>query len=237
MRHEYLFLLIFIFSSCAQRLKVPINRMMSPETIGKGLEVELDQMGFTFGILDFSNGDTDNPLLMTTVTERSLHTGIGLVDKMDFFMEVPKESAGRAGVKIQLIGTPEKARATGHKLAMTLATGNANDTYELDYVIKIKSNLQDFSLIYGYRFQEYLLAYQGVYITNYEFDGKISNPTGLNSSRIYYSAYHTMGTNLGLVLGPPGLKLKLELAAQSIQWSNTEKQLFYSFGYAFTATW
>ena len=237
MRLLILFCILIISASCAQRLKVPINRMTSPETIGKGFEVEVDQVGFSFGVFDFSNGNTNNALYMTTVSERSLHTGIGLVDKMDIFVEIPKESAGRVGVKIQLIGTPEKARAAGHKLAMTLATGNSNDLYELDYVIKMKSNLQDYALIYGYRFNENLLLYSGLSLTNYEFEGKISNPVDLNSDKLHYIAQNTLGTNFGLSLGPPSLKVKLEGGVQSINWSNTERKLFYSFGYALTATW
>jgi hypothetical protein len=237
MSSKLLLIIILISTGCAQRLKVPINRMMSPETIGKGLEVELDQVGFSFGVFDFSDGDTDNSLFMTTVSERSLHTGIGLVDKMDFFVEIPKESAARVGVKIQLIGTPEKARAAGHKLAMVLTTGNSNDLYELDYVIKMKSNLQEYGLIYGYRFNENLLAYQGLTLTNYEFEGKIRNATDLNSNNLNYEAKNILGVNLGVSLGPPSLKVKLEGGIQNIKWSNTDTKLFYSFGYAVTATW
>jgi hypothetical protein len=214
-----------------------MNRMMSPETIGTGMEVEYDHVGFSTGTLSFENADTNNPLLMSTVTERSLHVGLGLVERMDVFIEVPKESSSRVGGKIMLLGEPEKKRANGHKLALVLAMGTSTDTYELEYEINMTSSLQDYGIIHGYRFNENFLIYEGLSVTSYDFEGDIVNGTGLNSSTIQYAARNILGGNLGMVIGPPSLKIKAEVAVQRITWTNTDTKLFYSMGYALTATW
>lgn len=232
----YFFILIIFISSCAQRIKVPINRMISPEVVGQGLEVQYDQVGYSNGILNLADGQ-NSPLIMSTVSERALHLGIGIVDKLDIFMNIPKESSSRAGLKIQLLGSPEKARSSGNKLALILATGSSTDLYTVDYKINIAADLKDYALIHGYRFNENFLLYESLSITNYEFNGTIVGNNDLNYSSIKYTASNIFGVAVGVVLGPPSLKVKGELAAQKVEWSNTEAKTSYSFGYSLTATW
>lgn len=236
MNRFYIFILVLLFSSCAQRLKVPINRMISPEVIGKGMEVQYDQIGFSSGILNLAEGQ-DSSLLFSQVNERALHLGIGLVDKLDIFVNIPKESSSRVGLKIQLLGAPEKVRSAGNKLALILATGSSTDIYTVDYKINIASELKDYALIHGYRFSENLLVYESLSITNYEFHGTIVGNNDLNFNKIKYYANNTIGLAIGAVLGPPSLKAKAELAMQRIFWSHTEAKNAYSLGYSLTATW
>lgn len=233
------FFLIFtlFLTSCAQRIKVPINRMMTPEVLGGGMGAEYQEVGFSSGQLDFSDDDTDNALIMSQVQERIFHLDLGPVDKMDIFADVPKESSTRVGVKVQILGEPEKKRKEGHLLAFTLATGSAQDTFDSDYEIKLKSNLEDYSIIHGYRFNENVMIYEGLSITSYTFKGNIENPGSLNSSTFKYSAENTLGLHAGVAFGATGIKAKAEIAAQQIKWSNTAAETFYSFGYSLMAYW
>lgn len=223
--------------SCAQRMKVPINRMMSPETVGGGLAVEYQHVGFSHGQLDFTGDRVDNPLLMSKVNERSFHLDLGLVEKFDLFVDVPRESSTRVGAKIQMIGAPEKARTAGHQLAFTLGMGSSHDSFEAGYTIKLKSTLQDYSLIHGYRLNENVLIYDGISLTNFKFKGDIEDSDTLNDDHFEYEAENILGIHAGLAVGASGVKAKAEFAAQQITWSRSQTKMFYSFGYSLMAYW
>jgi hypothetical protein len=227
----------FIFTSCAQRMKVPINRFVSPEAIGGGAQVEYRDMTFSSGVLDFSNNSTTNPLVMGTAREEEFYLGIGVSNNADVFVRVPKESSSLLGIKIQLIGSSAKEAAVGHNLAFSMGMGSERDKFEQSFTIDLKSDVTDFSLIHGYRLAPMLLIYDGISISNYSFEGTVSGATGLNSNDIDYAAKNIQGGHLGVILGGKGLKLKLEYAAQKITWTHTESKLFQSFGVALTAGW
>lgn len=210
--------------------------MMSPETIGRGAEIEYRQNGLSEGRLDFSNSDTDNPLLMGVVTNRGMNMAFGPVENADFFVTVHQESSSLMGVKLQLVGTDNKARSAGHKLAVTLGMGAERDSYGGEYEISLKSDVRDYALIYGYRTSDVVLFYTGVSLSNYSFEGSISGASSLNDDKIKYSADNILGWNGGMEFGGSGFKLKFEFATQSIQWTNSEKKLFYSMGLALTST-
>ena len=231
------FSILILLCSCAQRMKIPINRFSSPEVIGGGVGVEYQSTGFSVGQLDFSNNDVDNPLVVSTTTEESFHLDLGVVDKMDIFIDVPKQSSSRVGVKIQLLGDPEKAKKEGHQFAFTLATGSAHDEFESGFTIDLKSRMQDYSIIHGYRINEVVAVYEGISLTTFEFDGKIQNPGSLNGNTIDYKAKDTLGVFAGLTFGTTGIKAKAEFAGQYVRWTNTDPKLVYSFGYSLMAYW
>jgi len=232
-------ILVFIFSiiGCSQRIKVPINRMMTPEVIGKGIDLEYEQIGFSEGRLDFTNSETDNALLMGGASNRSLYMALGIADNTDIFIKVPQESSSLLGIKVQIIGTPSKVRSVGNQLAFTIAMGSERDTFEGQYNINLKSDVKDYSLIYGYRANELALVYASFSISHYSFEGNIKGASAvLNSDEIDYQAQNVLGGQLGIELGGPSFALKAEISAQKIKWSNTEEQLLYFSGLALRST-
>lgn len=210
--------------------------MMSPETIGKGAEVEYRQNGLSEGRLDFTDSNTDNPLLMGVVTNRGMNMAFGPVENADFFVTIHQESSSLMGVKLQLVGTDNTARSLGHKLAVTLGMGAERDSYGGEYEIKLKSDVKDYAVIYGYRTSEIVLFYTGLSLSNYKFEGTISGASSLNSNTISYAANNVLGWNAGIEFGGSGFKLKFEFATQKIKWTYTDEKLFYSMGLALTST-
>lgn len=223
--------------SCAQRIKVPINRFHSPEVIGGGAEFEYRQVGFSSGVLDFTNSNTNNALTMGTSKDDEFYLGVGLSPSVDLFVRVPEESSSLLGIKIQLLGGGIKDAGDGHKLALTLGMGSERDTFDQTFQIELKSDVTDYSIVHGYRFHSKFLVYEGISISNYSFEGRVLGTTGLNSDQIDYSAQNILGAHAGAVIGGAGLKLKIEIAAQKIEWSNTESKLYQSFGVALSAGW
>lgn len=234
-----LFFTLFIVVSCTQRLKVPINRMASPEVIGGGAELEFQRIGFSQARLDFNGGRTDNPLKMTgVVSNRVLHMAAGVSQNVDVFVKVPQESSSLLGIKVQLVGTSSKFRNNTHQFAFTLATGSERDSFEGPFEIDLKSDVKDYSLIYGYRFNEYFLAYTSVSLSDYKFRGDIKDSGGtLLDDSINYRAQNILGAQAGVDFGFPGFSLKYEFAIQKIRWTNSEEKVLYSNGLAIKAAY
>ena len=232
-----LILLIFIFSSCSQRVKVPINRFIAPESIGGGFEMEYRDMGFSAGVINFDNNSTSNPLGMGTSRDKEFYAGFGVSRSADVFVRVPEESSSLIGLKVQMIGNPTKEAAEGHDLAFTIGMGSERDSFNQTFTIDLKSDVTDYSLVHGYRFSPKLLLYEGVSLSNYQFEGTVKGTTGLDSNDIDYVAKNILGAHVGVMLGGASFKIKLETAMQRITWSNTEAKLFQHFGMALSAGW
>ncbi len=232
-----LYLMPFIFIGCAQRIKVPINRMIEPEAIGGGAAAEYRQTGFSRGVLSFENNSTKNPLSMSSVIDKEFYFAIGLNEISDLFVRVPEESSSLVGLKIQLLGAPSKAGVSGHNIAFTIGTGSERDDFDQTFTISLKSDIFDFSLIHGYRFNPYLAVYDGVSISSYRFEGEIDGAVGLDSDEISYHANNIQGAFIGLVFGSHTFKLKTEYAVQKIKWSNTEEEILHAGSLSLAAGW
>lgn len=229
-------LFIFCFG-CAQRIKVPINRMMSPEAIGHGAELEYKDTGLSLGVLDFSDNSTTNGLQMSTIREEEFYFALGVAEKADLFIKVPKESSSMIGLKIQVLGTPAKAASEGHSLSVSMAMGSERDSFDETFTIDLKSDVTDFALIHGYRTNPITLFYDGISLSNYSFEGKIKGASGLDSNSFEYSAKNIIGAFAGVIFGGHSFKFKLEYAVQKIEWTHTDSKLFQHFGLALSSGW
>jgi hypothetical protein len=212
--------------------------MMSPEAIGGGADIEFQRIGYSEARLDFNGGRTDNPLKMTgVVNNRTLYMAVGVSPTVDIFVKVPQESSSLLGIKVQLLGTGSKVRNITHQLAFTLAMGAERDDFDGPFEIDLKSDVRDYSIIYGYRFTEYFLAYSSVSLSDYHFRGDVKDGGGvLVDDSIDYRAQNILGAQLGVDFGVPGFSIKYEFGLQKIKWTNSEDKLLYSNGLALKAT-
>jgi hypothetical protein len=235
MKPIQILLLILVTISCTQRIKVPINRMMTPEVIGGGAEIEFQRIGYAQSRLDFTGGRTDNPLGFTSVvSNRTLYMAAGVSQNVDLFVRIPQESSSLLGLKVQLIGVPSKIRNNSHQFAFTVAVGSERDSFEGAYEIDLKSDVRDLGLIYGYRLNHLFIGYTSVSLSSYHFRGDVKDGGGvLIDDKIDYEAQNILGGQMGFEFGGETFSLKLELAAQKIKWTNTEEELLYSSGLAF----
>lgn len=237
MKLFYLFLFTFFIGSCAQRIKVPINRFLNPEAIGGGFQFEYQDTGLSSAILDFENDSTTNPLDIGTVRNEALYLGAGLSKDVDLFVKVHKESSSLLGLKVQILGQPFKAAVIGHSLSFSLAGGSERDSYKDTFEIALKSDITDYSLVHGYRFSPSFQIYDGLSLSNYSFRGKVKDETTLDSDQIDYSARNILGAHIGILYGSQSFNLKIEWATQKIEWSNTEEKIFQHLGAALSAGW
>lgn len=193
--------------------------------------------GHSSGVLDFSNNNTDNALKMSSANEEALYLGVGIAPTVDLFIKVHKESSSLIGLKVQVFGTPLKEVVVGHKLAFSMATGSERDEFDDTFTIELKSDVTDYSLIYGYRSSDSMMIYLGASVSNYSFEGTIKGNHGLNNSDIDYQARNIQGAHIGAMLGGSSFNLKAEYATQKIEWSNTESKLYQYFALALQTGW
>ena len=211
--------------------------MIEPEVMGGGLAVEYRDMQYSRGVLNFSGNTTTNPLTMSVIKNKEFYMGVGLGKIVDLFVRVPEESSSLVGLKVQLIGAPVKEATAGHSLAFTVGTGSERDEFKQNFTISMKSDVSDFSLIHGYRLNQYVLFYDGFSVSNYTFEGDISGAVGLDSDEFEYQARNILGLFAGLSLGTHTFKLKFEYALQKIKWTNTDEKLFQGVGWSLAAGW
>lgn len=235
---KFLIVLSLLFlMGCAQRIKVPINRFHSPETIGKGTEVEYRETGVSSGVLDFAGNSTQNSLIMAKGSITEFYLGLGIAERADIFVRVPKESSSLVGIKVQLLGSASKASEVGHKMSFLMGMGSERDEFDQTLTISLKSQVTDFSLVHGYRLSPHMMIYDGFSISDYHFEGAVQGATGLSSNEIDYQAKNIMGAHLGIMLGGANIKVKLEFAAQKIVWTHTDEKIYQHFGLALAAGW
>lgn len=195
--------------------------------------MDFRQTALSQGLLDFSGSKTDNPLKMSTVQERELYLALGVTSSIDLFYKIPKQSAAIYGAKIQVLGQPSKTRNAGHKLAFTLGMGADRDNFEGTYDVKLKVDTYEVSVIHGYRFSPLLLFYDGISLSKFNFSGKIENASSaFEDDDFEYVADVIVGAHAGIEFGGEQFKLKLEYAAQRIDWSHTDPELHHGLSYS-----
>lgn len=198
--------------------------------------MEYREVGYSEGLLSFEGSQTDNPLDMGTVKNKEFYLGLGVSPNVDLFYRLPEESTGLLGLKVQVLGGPAKARENGNKLAFTIGMGANRDTFKGTYEVELKSQAQEYSLVHGYRFSPLILVYEGISLSKYTFSGNIKEaPASFSTDSFEYKAQNILGFNLGLELGSPSFKLKLEYGTQKIEWTNTDSTLHQSISYALSA--
>lgn len=161
----------FSLSSCAVMIKVPLNRLDSPETTGKygkahmmagyqgRNELELTPAaGFTSPSL--SRPDAQPP------GHRLIGNGqLGVGEKLDVSFTLPQS---RLGVKYQILGQNQmEAEAGNIPLAATTSISYASekeDTYYGKSSLNLREIIYDVALISGYRVNKDWLIYGGPFV-------------------------------------------------------------------------
>lgn len=227
--------LLIILCSCAKRIKVPINRFETSESLGSGGEIELRQGTHSHGQLDLSDGDLDNPLEMGTSKGQGLGLTAALGESLDLMWRVPHEAPTIIGAKVQVLGSPEKSAGSGNTLSIAFGMGADRDTFDGEPSIKMKYDIQDYMILHGYRLTPNFTIYDGLSISTYEFEGELSSEDDedLDGETLEYTAENIIGFWVGGMYTNHPIKAKFEIALQKIEWDYTESKMFYAFGYTF----
>ena len=243
-----LLFLVSLFSSCSHTIKVrtPSTRFISPEAGGKlfASEVSGFYAGGTKASVNLKNERTTDPLVLDNNTNLidsiGLNANIGLHEKIDFIMTSGGDNTPVLyGVKYQLIGKKRVESKKGDQsLAITIMAGNAGQTQKSgedleltpmddDTEVELDRDSTDYSLIYGKRIQDTLLAYTGVSYTKTKISGVLqSQSVNLDGKSINYTA-EAIGAHIGLIsYVSKFVSLKFEVSGQQINWTHTDSETF-----------
>jgi hypothetical protein len=225
---------LLFLTSCATKYIVPGNRFMTPETEGGAFRtgIEIYQSTSYQLTADITKGSVDEGVI-TNVTNRSgFAIETSFLEQIDLFWTHTGGGNSLLGVKYQFLGASKNAKSAGHKMAIAAAMGG--NEHETDGKNKVEFSLtgQEFQFLYGYRLNEFILAYSNFAYARYNFDGEIhSSDSMINGLKPVYvtKVYSLYG---GLEFGLGDFFLKGEYGYQALSTTDTKAQSNYIFGYA-----
>lgn len=171
----------YAFSACAISVKVPINRLESPEAIGRPMGVKLEGIAKENADVvltddyTYRGPDTRNPDI-THTRDVAIGAGIGITDRF----ELAFRSGSHAYAKYQIFGdSVAKAKAGNFSLTALGGVGfdadaGSSDSSILSSAAKytLTSVSYDLALILGIRAADMLLFYGGPSFTRYIYEGE-----------------------------------------------------------------
>ena len=175
---------------------------------------------------------------------------IGIWDKLDFITYAPINAGSIYGFKLQVLGkNRSEAKKGDHSFAVTGGYGytdhieNNNEAIEItatddDVRADIIERTQDFSFIYGYRMADDALFYATFAFTKQIFETHLtsSDVPSLDGTNIeIHNSKQTVAVGGIRYFGKT--HFKLELAAQRMEWDNTDKMSFAYINAAYGWNW
>ena len=219
------FLLIFItLIGCAQRIKTPVNRGVSPEAKGEGFSAKISSTTVIESKLQVDESiDLDDELKSQSVRETAFKFNFALARQFELYTRLVDGVAPVLGLKVQFWGLPKSSNSVGHKISLTIAAGNASDSYKDDLEVEIDSKIRDYGIIHGYRFSQSLLVYESFSISEYRFKGKIKNPIiTFTRDRFQFNSSNVQTLALGVIATYGIVDFDLEGAYQKYRFNDSD---------------
>jgi hypothetical protein len=230
---------LFLLTSCATKYILPGNRFITPESQGKMFEsqFELQQTSATQANIDISNGSVKNPLIYTDTKKTGFLFSTSVLDSMDFYWSNTGTGNSMFGAKLQFLGESRIAKAAGHKLAATFGIGGNDHHLDGNPGVDFTLGGTDFSLIHGYRFNEFFMLYDALAYSKYQFSGTLtSNNSTLNGLKPSFSN-KIIAAFLGAEVSYSAFFAKLEFGYQTLDSSYTKKRNATVLGYSVGVSW
>ncbi len=225
---------LLTLGGCATQYILPGNRFATPETQGGFLnnQFEFQQTPGNQLTADLSQGSVEDGVLTQQISRSGFAYATSLFDSFDFFWTHTGASLSLFGAKFQFLGGSKSSKATGNKMALSVATGG--NSHEIEGSTQVKFELQgtEAQLLYGYRFSELVMLYSNLSYSSYNFNGEVISTditiNGLKPSydTKIYAFYQGLEFDLWSFFG------KVECGYQQIQTSNTKDEAHFIYGYS-----
>lgn len=222
-------LLCLLFSGCATKFRYPLNRMMTPETVGGNFntEVEVGKQGVSEGKVDTS-GSSPYPLKFSQGSATSYFAAMSFVDSVDFYWNYVVDSPGMFGAKWQFMGTSQQTGGTGHSMALTMGFGGNKHEIDGDTKIDMRVGAFDVAILHGFWFTSFWQVFDSLGVSRYNANGTLSGST---SGKVNDSARQvTLAVGSALVFRP--VELKVEWAYSKVDWSDSGSKTYSSIALA-----
>lgn len=214
MRHFQLVctsIVLFFSTACAVNVKMPVNRLISPEAQGELAKGQFDLRWVGVADVELANNKTSaTPNIDPDVSEDGaigVGAGIGILRNLDFYYHTGDDSPSHYGLKWQILGEPRMTAKEGnHSLAIAAAYANLSETETENETFgsdsgraKIRAEGHEALLLYGYRPRNHLLFYAGPYYYFLETKARIFRTSGAVETNTANPKGE--GTQTGLLLG------------------------------------
>ena len=236
MKSIYL-MFLFLLSSCATKYILPGNRFVTPETQGGAFngQFELVQASANQLIINTNEGTVDNGVVYTDVVRSGFLFANSIFEKLDLIWSHTGGANSLVGAKFQPLGGSKLAKAAGHKLSLGfMMGGNKHETG--DETIEFELSGSEYFVVYGFRINENVLPYAGLFRSNYNFEGIIHTNNVLNGLEPNFSSSINTLTG-GIELSYEAFVMKFETGYQQISTTDTKERTRYLFGYSLGFNW
>lgn len=185
---------------------------------------------------DLSNGSVEDGVLNQQISRSGYLFSTSFFEQFDFFWSHTGSANSLFGGKFQFLG-PSRKGGAGHKMAITAALGGNEHEIEGSTNVKFELTGQEFQLLYGYRFSEYVLLYTNLSYSTYNFSAIVDSIDiiidGLEPKyqTNIYAIYAGMEIDLGPFFG------KAECGYQQLQTTYTKTEAHFIYGYSFGLSW
>ena len=235
--------LILLFSlyflvGCATKYIVPGNRFLTPESQGEAFrgQFEFQQTKGNQLTVNTSSGNADEGVLYSDISRAGFLYSTSLFDQFDFFWSHTGSANSMLGGKFQFLGSSRTTKGAGHKMSIALAFGG-NEHETEDKSVEFELSGKEVMLLYGYRFNEFVLPYASFSYAVYDFKGKVySSDPVLNGLEPNMSTT-AMSANGGIEVSMDPFFAKLEASYQQLQTNDTKDKTNFSFGYSLGLSW
>jgi hypothetical protein len=210
---------------CATKIRVPLNRMISPESVGGAMnpEFEFGQQGQANGKIDTS-ASSPYPIKVSEQRASSYFFGLSFFESLDFTWNHTASAPSLVGVRWQFLGNSLRSAGAGHSMAMTAAFGGNEHEVEGSPKLEFDISAYDVSLIHGYWITPWWQVFESLAYTSYSIEGKLSGtPSGEISDS---NKQLTAAAGTAVVMAP--FKVKTELAYSQLDWSDSKDESFLS---------
>lgn len=248
--NRLLFIILFIFSSCASRIEVltPSSLFLYPESSG-----ELGKGTIT---LHNMNGSMLGVNLSSTSKTASLETGksqialgatgfMGLNKKVDIYTKVGTHSPNIIGAKIQLNGENSK-NTYSHNISVALLlgagqnnyTGAGNENFNLDlasndFKLNRTHTTAQLGVLAGWRYEKYILFYGGYTKLSENIHGTVEyDGSPIDGEIVDIDGNHTQYT-FGWLYEYDEYNLTAEYSFQQMHWKGDTQKLTQTFNFGF----
>jgi hypothetical protein len=231
-----IFIFILALYGCATKYVLPGNRFVTPETQGGALHGQFEAQKTSANQLaaKLDSNDLVDGVEVTETSRNGFLVSTSFFNSFDFLLSHTGSGNALLGGKFQILGASRTEKGAGQKLAIVAAFGG--NRYETDDK-SVEFNLtgKEYMVLYGYRFNEFVLLYSNFSYSSYNFDGSIKSGRGAGQSPNFTTVMN--GLYAGAELSYGAVFFKAESGYQQLKTTDTADFTHTITGFSIGLSW
>jgi hypothetical protein len=207
---------------------MPLNRMMTPETVGGAMntEFELSSQQQLEGKVDVSQSEP-YPFDFSSQAAMGYYAALSLLDSIDITWSHTASAPSLVGFKWQFMGGSLQQAGAGNSMAISAAFGGNEHEIDGNPKVEFKAAATDFAVLHGYWLTPYWQIFESIGYARYSYTGELTGSTSGDFGEDGTLMNAAAGT--AFVFRP--YKLKFEAAYTQADWSESGKKTYLAFAF------